>query len=207
MMACAGNHLPGWRRAIAFQGGDELVTSPSNGCDVLHGRIKFGQRASKVADIDLQVMVVDDIIWPYMRKQIGFADNLARPRHEQGQNVETSPTEADGLPLVQEGLSFWQKTEISNWKAVCFDNVCNPRSCDTLLSQFKNLTIYRAGQFSRRMEKGCTAGWLKMKVAASSQIFDGVEDRLARSKSLHDKVGANPHQRHFWPRRACRIRR
>lgn len=100
-MACAGNHLPGWRRAIAFQGGDELVTSPSNGCDVLHGRIKFGQRASKVADIDLQVMVVDDIIWPYMRKQIGFADNLARPRHEQGQNVETSPTEADGLPLYR----------------------------------------------------------------------------------------------------------
>jgi hypothetical protein len=58
-------------------------------------------------------MLVNDVVWPYVRKQIGFADHLAGPRHEQGQNIETPTAECDGLPLVQKGLGLWQQPEIA----------------------------------------------------------------------------------------------
>jgi len=48
-----------------------------------------------------------------MHEQVGFADHLACPCHEHGQDTETSPTQRQRLPFVQEGLGLSQQPAIA----------------------------------------------------------------------------------------------
>ena len=66
----------------------------------------------EVADVDLQIMVVNDVPGPHMLEELPLTYDFTRPSNEQGQDIEGSSAEVYGLAFVEQRLSPRKQPEI-----------------------------------------------------------------------------------------------